>query len=308
MRSCVGVAMTRSNGLLLLDKPAGMTSHDVVARVRKILDEKKVGHAGTLDPLATGLLVLAVGPSTRLLRFAQSEVKRYSGTVKFGVATDSLDADGAVTKEMAVPELSESVVARAAEQMLGTQLQIPPMVSALKVGGKRLHQLARQGVEVEREPRSIIVSEFVLQPTSQGTVWTFDVVCSVGTYVRVLLSDLAQRLDTVGHLTGLRRISSGRHHVDQALTLEELADRVSRGDDPLGAPSLFTLALEHVVIATPDVDRMRKGQQVDLAEPFVGPEVAALDETGTLVGILKRRGDRWQPELVMASVSDPAHG
>jgi len=300
--------MTRSNGLLLLDKPAGMTSHDVVARVRKILGERRVGHAGTLDPMATGLLVVAVGPSTRLLRFAQSEVKRYSGTVKFGVATDSLDADGAVTEVGAVPELSDESVLRVTEEMIGTQLQIPPMVSAIKVGGRRLHELARQGVEVEREPRQITVSEFVLAESDDPTVWAFEVECSVGTYVRVLLSDLAVRLGTIGHLTSLRRLSSGRHHVDQAMTLESLASAVEGGNDPLGAPALFTVALEHVVIGSEDEDRMRKGQQVDLEARFVGPEIAALDSSGSLLGILKRRGERWQPELVLPSSVEVERG
>jgi tRNA pseudouridine55 synthase len=300
--------MTRSNGLLLLDKPAGMTSHDVVARVRKILNEQKVGHAGTLDPMATGLLVLAVGPSTRLLRFAQSEVKSYSGTVKFGVATDSLDADGAITIEAPVPDLTQIHVDGATTQMLGRQSQIPPMVSAIKVGGRRLHELARQGVEVEREPRQITISGFKLTPTSDRTVWDFNVECSVGTYVRVLLSDLAQRLDTVGHLTSLRRQSSGGHRLNQAMTLEGLAEMVERGDDPLGAPALFTVALEHVVIGPTEQDRMRKGQQVDLEELFEGPEIAALDPSGNLLGILKKRGERWQPELVLPSATDSARG
>jgi tRNA pseudouridine55 synthase len=159
--------MTTSNGLLLIDKPRGVTSHDVVARVRKVLQERRVGHAGTLDPMATGLLVLAVGPSTRLLRFAQGETKTYEGVVTFGVATDSLDADGAVTDRREVPALEVDVVNAYAARMLGTQLQTPPMVSAIKVGGQRLHALARQGVEVEREPRSVTISSFSLDATER---------------------------------------------------------------------------------------------------------------------------------------------
>jgi len=179
-RSSVAKTMTTSNGLLLVDKPRGLTSHDVVARVRRILHEKKVGHAGTLDPMATGLLVLAVGPSTRLLRFAQSETKRYAGAVKFGVATDSLDADGAVVDEQPVPTMTRESVQDAASTMLGSQLQTPPMVSAIKVDGQRLHELARRGLEVEREARAITVTSFTLAPSDDDSIWRFDVVCSVG--------------------------------------------------------------------------------------------------------------------------------
>ena len=214
--------MTTSNGLLLVDKPQGLTSHDVVARVRRILREKKVGHAGTLDPMATGLLVLAVGPSTRLLRFAQSETKRYAGAVKFGVATDSLDADGAVVEERPVPPLTRDVVDAAAAALRGPQEQTPPMVSAIQIDGQRLHELARRGVEVDRPARAITVSAFVARRRPRITaVWRFDVECSVGTYVRVLLSDLAKRLGTVGHLVELRRLASGSHSVEDALTLDD---------------------------------------------------------------------------------------
>ena len=300
--------MTRNNGLLLVDKSSGMTSHDVVARVRKILGERRVGHAGTLDPLATGLLVLAVGPSTRLLRFAQAEVKHYSGTVKFGVATDSLDADGVVVAEGPVPELRGADVDEVVTAMLGSQLQIPPMVSALKVGGRRLHQLAREGVEVERQPREITVSEFRLEPTNDPAIWNFDVVCSVGTYVRVLLSDVAVALGTLGHLTTLRRLSSGTHRVDEAMSLDVLAERVERGEDPLLPPAHLVAGLEASVIDITQESKMRMGQRLELAEPFVGPEIAAFDARGNLLGILKRRGDTWQPELVLPASGESARG
>ena len=300
--------MTRNNGLLLVDKPSGMTSHDVVARVRKVLGERRVGHAGTLDPMATGLLVLAVGPSTRLLRFAQAEVKHYSGTVKFGVATDSLDADGAIIAEGPVPELGGTDVDEVVAGMLGTQLQIPPMVSALKVGGRRLHELAREGVEVERQPREITVSEFRLEPTNDPALWNFDVVCSVGTYVRVLLSDVAVRLGTLGHLTALRRLASGTHRVDEAMSLDALAQRVERGENPLSPPAHLVVGLEQLAISGTQEAKMRMGQRLELGESFAGPEIAAFDVRGNLIGILKRRGDTWQPELVLPASDEPARG
>jgi tRNA pseudouridine55 synthase len=291
--------MTTSSGLLLLDKPKGLTSHDVVAQVRHIIHEKRVGHAGTLDPMATGLLVVAVGPSTRLLRFAQSEIKRYTGAVRLGVATDSLDADGMVTVEQPVRELSAEQMSTAASAMVGPQWQTPPMVSAKKVGGRRLHQLARQGVEIEREPRAITVSEFTMSATDDPVVWNFEVECTVGTYVRVLLSDLAERVGTVGHLVELRRLASGVHHVDQALTLEEFALRAERTDFALRAPRSFVEHLEGVVLSIDEERHMRMGQQLTPTTAFEIDEIAAIDHSHDLIGILRRRGDRWQPELVL---------
>ena len=291
--------MTTNNGLLLVDKASGLTSHDVVAQVRKILNERRVGHAGTLDPMATGLLVLAVGPSTRLLRFAQSEVKRYRGTVQLGVATDSLDADGTPTERRAVPSISHDVMNAAAGAMLGVQQQVPPMVSAVKVGGRRLHQLARQGVEVEREARDVTIHSFALVATDDPSVWSFDIECSVGTYVRVLLSDLTSALGTVGHLSSLRRTRSGDFRVEDALSVEQLSEVVAGGGTALRAPVTFVEKLEHVVLEENVERKIRMGQRVTLVDPLVTDEIAALNGTGQLVAILRRRGETWQPEVVL---------
>jgi tRNA pseudouridine55 synthase len=300
--------MTTSNGLLLVDKPQGLTSHDVVARVRQILREKKVGHAGTLDPMATGLLVLAVGPSTRLLRFAQSETKRYVGAVKFGVATDSLDADGAVVEERPVPPLTSDVVDEAVTSMRGSQEQTPPMVSAIQIDGQRLHELARRGLEVDRPARNIHVSAFSLTPTEEHSVWRFDVECSVGTYVRVLLSDLAHRLGTIGHLVELRRLASGPHSVADAWTLETLTDAVTKGTTVLAPPSAFVTGLEHVTLSEDATRAMRMGQRVTLEETYHTGEIAAMDPDGALVGILSRRHDSWKPELVLSTSDESTRG
>ena len=300
--------MTTNNGLLLVDKASGLTSHDVVAQVRKILNERRVGHAGTLDPMATGLLVLAVGPSTRLLRFAQSEVKRYLGTVQLGVATDSLDADGTPTERRAVPSISHDVMNAAAGAMLGIQQQIPPMVSAVKVGGRRLHQLARQGVEVEREARDVTIHSFALVATDDRSVWSFDVECSVGTYVRVLLSDLTSALGTVGHLSSLRRTRSGDFRVEDALSVEQLSEVVAGGGTALRAPVTFVEKLEHVVLEENVERKIRMGQRVTLVDPLVTDEIAALNGTGQLVAILRRRAETWQPEVVLPEESLASEG
>jgi tRNA pseudouridine55 synthase len=297
--------MTTSNGLLLLDKPRGVTSHDAVDHVRRVLSERRVGHAGTLDPMATGLLVIAVGPSTRLLRFAQSETKRYEGVVTFGVRTDSLDADGDVLERREVPALGADVVNEGAAQMLGTSQQVPPMVSAIKVKGKRLYALAREGVEVEREPRTIRVDEFVLSPNG-GDSWEFAVTCSTGTYVRVLLSDLAERLGTIGHLSALRRVASGHHDVTNALTYREFEDRVSLGETVLAPPRDFVAELPSVTVGGGEEGRLRQGQRVALDAPE-GEEIAVLDESGELIAVVRRRRDLFQPVVVLPAKAAREH-
>jgi tRNA pseudouridine55 synthase len=295
--------MTTTNGLLLVDKPGGLTSHDVVARVRTIFEEKRVGHAGTLDPMATGLLILGIGPSTRLLRFAQGEPKRYRGTVQFGVATDSLDADGTVIERRAVPTISPAQMEKAAALLRGPQLQVPPMVSAIKVGGRRLHELARQGVHVERDARDVTIDEFSLAATQDPARWEFEVRCSAGTYVRVLLSDLAESLDTLGHLSALRRISSGAHHVERALSLDGLEDVVKGGGHVVRPPIEFVTGLARATVSEDQERRLRMGQRIELIATFDESEIAAVNERGALVAILRARDEQWKPEIVLADAA-----
>ena len=194
------------HGLAIVDKPAGMTSHDVVGMLRKRFGERRIGHAGTLDPGATGVLVVGVGTVTRLLRFVADGRKRYTGEVVLGVETETLDADG---EETARHEMG-SVTAEDAQQMARDHLtgeisQVPPMVSALKVGGRRLHDLARQGIEVEREARPVTVHSLDITATDDPGVLGIEVVCSAGTYVRVLAADLGRLLGGGAHLRSLRR-------------------------------------------------------------------------------------------------------
>jgi len=296
--------MKTNSGLLLIDKPEGITSHDVVSRVRRALGEKRVGHAGTLDPMATGLLIIGVGPATRLIRFAQSEKKLYTGVVKLGSSTDSLDADGEITGREDVPELSLEIVQSCASSMLGTQQQIPPMVSAIKVGGKRLYEMAREGIEIERAPREITISRYEVCPTESNDEWNFVVECTVGTYIRVLLSDLAVRLGTLGHLTALRREASGHHSVKDALTLDALKSVTEAGTEVLRPPVDFVTGLETVLLDDEQERRVRMGQQIEIAQSFMSPEIAALDASGQLVAILQPRGQLWKPELVLPDSSE----
>lgn len=198
------------HGFLVVDKPAGMTSHDVVGLVRKRFNERRVGHAGTLDPDATGVLLVGVGNATRLLTFLVGHDKRYTAEVVLGVETSTLDAAG---EETARHDMSKVTVADAqrvaAERLTGPILQVPPMVSALKVDGRRLHELAREGIEVERQPRPVTIHRFEVSAGPESGVLSVDVTCSSGTYVRTLAADLGHLLGGGAHLRNLRRLSSG---------------------------------------------------------------------------------------------------
>lgn len=212
------------HGLVLLDKPAGMTSHDAVFRLRKHFGEKRIGHAGTLDPDATGLLVIGVGNATRLIRFMGEMDKTYSCEIVFGSETDTLDDSGVVTRthDMAAPTLDE-VKNVIAEKFTGDILQVPPMVSALKVDGVRLHQLAREGIEIEREARPITVYSFDVEPTDDPMVVRATVRCGGGTYIRSLGADLGTALGGGAHIRTLRRHSSGPYSLDESCTLDDPA-------------------------------------------------------------------------------------
>lgn len=208
------------DGALLIDKPAGPTSHDIVEHLRHHLGIKKVGHSGTLDPAATGLLILLVGRGTKLSEQLMADDKVYAGWIKLGEATDSQDADGQVTSSAPVPPLTVEDLNRAAESFLGDQMQTPPMVSAVKIGGVPLYKLARKGIEVVREPRLIHIYNF------RFTAWEapyayFRVACTKGTYVRTLAHELGAKLGCGAHLATLRRITCGRYDVTDAIEYEQ---------------------------------------------------------------------------------------
>ncbi len=205
------------HGLAVVDKPAGVTSHDVVGMLRRRLGERRVGHAGTLDPDATGVLLVGVGNCTRLLRFLTDLGKTYRGQVRFGSTTDSLDSTGVTTGVFDMSGLTDAQVHTAgAEHLTGPSLQIPPMVSAVKVDGKRLHELAREGVEIEREPRPVTVYRFDVEPTADPLVYDIEVHCSKGTYIRTLADDLGRLCGGGAHLHGLRRVAVGGFTVEEA--------------------------------------------------------------------------------------------
>lgn len=214
--------MTSSSGIAVVDKAAGPTSHDVVARARKVLGERRIGHSGTLDPDATGLLLLGVGPATRLLRFLTDLPKTYTCAVVLGVETTTLDASGEVVAEHDMAAVTPAAVADAAAALTGEIDQVPPMVSAVRVDGRRLHELAREGQEVERTARRVTVHRFEVTPTDDPLVHRAEVECSSGTYVRTLAADLGRALGGGAHLRDLRRTRIGSFTEADAHPVEEL--------------------------------------------------------------------------------------
>jgi len=208
-------------GVLLVDKPAAHTSHDVVARLRGILRMKRIGHAGTLDPMATGLLVILVGKATRISQYLVSLDKEYEGVIELGRTTDSQDADGEVMETRPVPPLDEAAVRTAMQGFIGDQYQMPPMYSAIKIGGVPLYKSARRGEEVVREPRFVRVVSWDLLGLALPR-FDFRMRVSKGTYVRTLAHDLGEKLGCGAHLAALRRTATGAFKVADALTLEQL--------------------------------------------------------------------------------------
>jgi tRNA pseudouridine55 synthase len=209
------------DGVLLVDKPTDHTSHDVIARLRGKLKMKRIGHAGTLDPMATGLLIVLVGKATRVSQYLMSVDKEYTGTISLGKVTTTQDAEGEMLETRPVPALAEDDVRNAMKAFIGDQYQTPPMYSAIKIDGVPLYKKARQGEEVEREPRFIRVSHFELTRFASPEI-DFVLRCSKGTYVRTIAHDLGQKIGCGAHLSKLRRTGSGKFTIGQCLTLDEI--------------------------------------------------------------------------------------
>lgn len=283
-------------GLLVIDKPEGITSSGVVTAVRRATGIKKAGHAGTLDPMATGVLVVALGPATRLVRYVQDGAKEYIATVQFGVATESLDADGDET-ERAPMNFAEAELRQALEGFKGQSSQIPPMVSAVKVGGKRLYELARAGKEVARDPRLIYVTELELvefEAEPDFPVATLRVVSSKGTYIRTLADDIARALGGRAHLKGLRRTRVGPFALEGALFLDDLEEWQSRLVPPADAVS----ELAPWFVTSEEATEIGYGRALAAAEG-TGPW-AMMDAGNELLAVYRRDGDRAVAEVVLA--------
>lgn len=286
------------DGYLVVDKPAGWTSHDVVARCRRLIGTRRIGHAGTLDPDATGVLVVGVGRATRLLRYATLLTKSYVGEVVLGVATSTLDAAGEVTERIDMRGTAIEAVRAAALSLTGRIEQVPPMVSAVKHEGRRLHELARAGIEVERAPRPVEVSRFEVFETGEDCIVAVLVDCSSGTYVRVLAADLGTRLGGVAHLRSLRRVAVGSFRDIEAVPLDSVApERVLR-------PTGLVRDLPAAVVAPEVAVAVAHGKLLDRAALGVSGEGpwALLDEAGELVAVAEARGrERVKPAVVLAA-------
>ena len=257
------------SGVLLIDKPQGMTSQQVVSKVKYLLksdvhDSKKAGHTGTLDPMATGLLPICLGEATKFSHYQLDAIKSYQAIIKLGEQTDTGDAEGQIIATIPVPHVTQAMLQSVTEQFLGEIMQVPPMYSALKKDGKKLYELAREGIEVERTARPLTIYELSLTPLSDQQL-QLTVTCSKGTYVRVLAEDIAKALGTVGHLTALRRIQTGDFEIANAITLADFAalDVAARFDKLLAVDACIH-SLPSLLLDDSQSKRIRQGQRLNV--------------------------------------------
>ncbi len=284
-------------GVVVVDKPAGITSHDVVSRCRRIFGTRKVGHAGTLDPMATGVLVIGIERATKILGLVTATDKSYSATIRLGRSTTTDDAEGEVLQDIPADDLSDIAISAGIEALRGEISQRPSAVSAIKVGGKRAYQLAREGAQVELAPRTVRIDRFEVLAVRRDSPFVdvdVEVDCSQGTYIRALARDLGSGLGVGGYLTALRRTRVGGYGLDHARTLEELSDR----------PELSYTLDDACLLAFPRRD-ITDEQAADAAHgrplPAAGIDelYAATDPGGRVVALLQDRGPRTKSVVVI---------
>ena len=289
------------NGIINLKKEAGMTSHDVVFKLRKILGTKKIGHGGTLDPDVVGVLPIAVGKATRMVEFMQDEGKIYEGEITLGYSTTTEDASGEVVAETPVlSSLDEKLVDEAIASLTGPIIQIPPMYSAVKVNGRKLYEYARAGQEVDRPERQITIYSFErtspISYVGHLARFTFRVKCSKGTYIRTLSVDLGEKLGYAAHMSHLTRTSAAGLQLEDALTLEEIAEKVEDGQlDFLHPLEIGTGDLVKVFLSPEEATAVRFGRFIELDQS--DKELAAF-EGEKLLAILEKRGNLYKPRKV----------
>jgi tRNA pseudouridine55 synthase len=284
------------HGFLNLDKPAGITSHDVVARVRRLLRERRVGHAGTLDPAATGVLVVAVGQATRLIEYVQEETQKgYQGILTLGISTATDDAEGEIVERAPVPALDEVKLRSVLAQFIGDQMQVPPMYSALHHQGRRLHELARAGVTVDLAARPVRIDQIELLSWSPPFV-TIDVRCGKGTYIRALARDIGAALGCGAHLSALRRTAVGSFLIGNAWALDRL-EQAPEPRDALLPPETAVAGWPVVVLTEGEMRLIRNGMSIDLPDT-AGQRTRAHRPDGALLALLTRQDGLWRPEKV----------
>jgi tRNA pseudouridine55 synthase len=286
------------SGLVIVDKPGGMTSHDVVARIRRLAGTRKVGHAGTLDPMATGVLVVGIEKATRLLGYLTLTEKEYAATIRLGQSTNTDDAEGEITATATAAGVSAETLAKEVARLTGEILQVPPAVSAVKVGGQRAYKLTRAGAAPELAPRPVTVHEFTVTATrAVGDRLDVDAIvrCSSGTYIRALARDLGAALGTGGHLTRLRRTRVGGYGIEQASTLEQLAERF----DVLPLEDAAAAAFPRRDLTADEARRLATGARLPAAAADQGP-VAAFAPDGRLIALVTEESGQARPLVVFA--------
>jgi tRNA pseudouridine55 synthase len=274
------------SGLLVIDKSVGITSHDAVLRIRKILGLKKVGHTGTLDPFATGVLPVCLGKATKLVRFLSGSDKVYEGTIKAGFATDTYDREGKPLGEPSPVDFTDRELEVIVASLTGDLNQIPPMFSAKKVKGKPLYRLARRGVEIEREAKKVTVHYWKIK-ARRGDEIDFELSCSAGTYVRVLAHEIGSRLGCGSHLYGLKRTRSGDFGLESALRVDEVTSKETLLSKLIPLP-MIRLPFGDIRVNEVDAERLRRGMKINAPEEVSGTEgdlFRILDEGGALAAI-----------------------
>ena len=294
------------DGLVIVDKPGGLTSHDVVARIRRLAGTRRVGHAGTLDPMATGVLVVGVEKATRLLGYLTLTQKQYDATIRLGQSTSTDDAEGEVTKTASAKDVSPALLSqreidKAVAELTGEIQQVPPAVSAIKVDGQRAYKLTRAGTAPELKPRPVTVYEFtVTDVRPAGDLLDVDatVRCSSGTYIRALARDLGDKLGTGGHLTALRRTRVGGYGLDAARTLDQLAERF----EVMPLAQAAAAAFPRRDLSADEARRLAHGGRLPAGPPGTGTPspTAAFAPDGSLVALLAEQDGQARPLAVFA--------
>ena len=290
----MGSAKRQLNGILVLDKPSGISANQALQRVKRVLRAAKAGHAGTLDPLATGVLPICLGEATKVSRFLLGADKQYRFTARLGVTTSSADADGEVQERRAVPELTESGVNAVLQRFAGRQTQVPPMHSAIKMNGTPLYKLARRGVEVERTPRQISIHDIqLLALRTKCDELDIEVACSKGTYVRTLAADIGDALGCGAHVTALRRVRAGDLGECDAVSMEQVSAAADDSDRLAGLLLPMDRAVGRIPklpLALGKADLMRQGQRIRALEPGLAGFIA-LYCNDRFIGVGEAMGD-----------------
>jgi len=289
------------DGLVIVDKPGGLTSHDVVARIRRLAGTRRVGHAGTLDPMATGVLVVGVEKATRLLGYLTLTEKQYDATIRLGLSSSTDDAEGELTKTASAKDVSPETLAKAVAELTGEIQQVPPAVSAIKVDGQRAYKLTRAGAAPELKPRPVTVYEFAvtgIRPAGDLLDVDATVRCSSGTYIRALARDLGRKLGTGGHLTALRRTWVGGYGLDAARTLDQLAERF----EVMPLAEAAAAAFPRRDLSADEARRLAHGGRLPAGPPGTGTAspTAAFAPDGSLVALLAEQDGQARPLVVFA--------